>query len=252
MPQRSTSSLSGAGNPEIPRYGDIPFTHAKAHKAQSGGGITVITSESTKMNRVRLLSALIPATLLAAVAIPATAAEQMGRPDVATFRAADAGDALGHGAVVIAAADGAGGEWKLPVYEAAVVDELAHHGYDTATNPGAGGQLVQIGVSHDVVVPEEAPHKPVSGAMSTTVSNRGSAFGMALALDFTKPKKAIVATRMDVRIRDRASNKVLWEGHAQVNAREGEDGVDDRMVATRLATALFAKFPEGTEVPVNP
>jgi hypothetical protein len=186
------------------------------------------------------------------VTIPATAAEQMGRPDVATFRAADAGDALGHGAVVVAAADGAGGEWKLPVYEAAVVDELAHHGYDTATNPGAGGQLVQIGVSHDVVVPEEAPHKPVSGAMSTTVSNRGSGFGMALALDFTKPKKAIVATRMDVRIRDRASNKVLWEGHAQVNAREGEDGVDDRMVATRLATALFAKFPEGTEVPVNP
>ncbi|MGZ2954721.1 hypothetical protein, partial [Pseudomonas aeruginosa] len=79
----------------------------------------------------------------------------------------------------------------------------------------------------------------------TTVSNRGTGFGMALALDLTKPKKAIVATRLDVRIRDKASGRVLWEGHAEGQSREGEAGLDNGAVAARLAAALFAKFPEG-------
>lgn len=183
---------------------------------------------------------------------PAASAEPSKKISVDAWRAADAGDALGHGRIVIAAADGAEEEWKLPVYEAAVVDELARRGYDTAT-ANDPGQVAQVAVSHETVVPEEAPHKPVSGAMSTTVSNRGTGFGMAIALDFTKPKKAIIATRLDVRIRDKASGKVLWEGRAEGQAREGDVGLDNGAVAARLAAALFAKFPEGQIVPVaNP
>lgn len=174
----------------------------------------------------------------------ARAAEPSRKISVDAWRAADAGDALGKGRIVISAADGAEEEWKLPVYEAAVVDELARRGYDTATAADPG-QIAQVGVSHQTVVPEEAPHKPVSGEVSTTVSNRGTGFGMALALDLTKPKKAIVATRLDVRIRDKASGRVLWEGHAEGQSREGEAGLDNGAVAARLAAALFAKFPEG-------
>lgn len=167
--------------------------------------------------------------------------------DIETFRAADAGSALGQGRVVVSAAQGAEAEWKLPVYEAAVVDQLARHGYDTATAADPG-QVVQVAVSHQTVVPEEAPHKPVSGAVSTTVSNRGTGFGMALAVDLSKPAKAIVSTRLDVRIRDKASGRVLWEGHAQGQSREDDAGLDNGAVATRLASALFARFPEGQSV----
>ena len=180
--------------------------------------------------------------------------------DVTAFRAADAADLLGKGRIVVSRAtqefggQESGGENvydKLPVYEAAVIDELARRGYDTATAHDPG-QIAEIGVTHSVAMPEEAAHKKVSGAMSTTVSNRGSGFGMALAIDLTKPARAIVATRLDLRIRDKASGRVLWEGHAEGEAREGDSGsgggIDNGAMAARLAGALLKKFPEGEVV----
>jgi hypothetical protein len=107
-------------------------------------------------------------------------------------------------------------------------------------------------VSHAVVVPEEARHKPVSGAMEVGVSNHGAGYAMELDVDLSKPRKAIVATRVDVRIRDRATNRVLWEGHAEGQTRATEDGYNDGPTATRLAGALFAKFPEGKIVQPEP
>ena len=178
-------------------------------------------------------------------------AEPARQVDVTAFRAADAGDRLGQGRIVVAALssgeDASEPDGKLPVYEAAVVDELARKGYDTA-NAQDPGQIVQIGVRHRTLVPQEAPHKPVSGSMSTYISNRGSGYGLALNVDLSKPKKAIVETRLDVRIRDKASGATLWEGHAEAQSREGDDGLDNGAVAGRLASALFAKFPDGRTV----
>jgi hypothetical protein len=148
------------------------------------------------------------------------------------------------GPTLVSPDEGAGSDWKLPVYEAAVVDQLAGKGYDIA-HAADPDQVIEIAVSHDMVVPEEAPHKPISGEMSTTISNRGSGFGLAIAVDLSKPKKAIIATRLDVRIRDKAPGKVLWEGHAQGQSRDTDDGRDATRMSSRLASALFAKFPEG-------
>jgi hypothetical protein len=204
-------------------------------------------------------------------------AEPSKRIDVETFRAADAGDALGKGRIVVvdtpppappppepgaepgapppAYATALPGnndgprtiDDKLPVYEAAVVDQLAGKGYDIAT-AGNPQQLVEIAVSHDVVIPEEAPHKPISGEVSVGVSNRGVGYGGALMIDLSKPRKAIIATRIDVRIRDKATHRVLWEGYAQGQARMTDSGFDDTRMATRLSTVLFAKFPDGKVV----
>jgi hypothetical protein len=192
-------------------------------------------------------------------------AEPSRHIEVETFRAADAGDALGKGRIVVTdtpppppRSDDDGDqraqivvtgdpEAKLPVYEAAVIDQLAGKGYDVAhaANPG---QLVEVAISKDVVVPEEAPHKPISGEMSVGVSNRGSGYGLALAVDLSKPRKAIMATRLDVRIRDKATHRVLWEGYAQGQSRATDGGDDDTRIAGRLAFALFAKFPDGKVV----
>ena len=167
--------------------------------------------------------------------------------EVIAWRTADAPDLLGKGRIVVSRMAGDAGDnedGKLPVYEAAVIDELARRGYDTATAHDPG-QIAEIGVSHSVAVPEEAPRKKVSGAMSTTVSNRGSGFGLALAVDLTKPAKAIVATRLDLRIRDKATGRVLWEGHAEGEAREEDGGINNSAMAARLATALLKRFPDG-------
>ncbi len=175
-------------------------------------------------------------------------AEPAKKVDVEAFRAADAAALLGKGPITVAAAPGAEAEWKLPVYEAAVVDQLAKLGYDTAVSGAAGGQIAQIGIAHSVVVPEEAKKKPVSGAMEVGVSNRGNYSALALNIDLSKPRKAIVATRLDVRIRDKASGRVLWEGHAEVQTREDDDGLDNGAVAARLASALFARFGDAEAV----
>ncbi|MFM9935625.1 MAG: DUF4136 domain-containing protein [Novosphingobium sp.] len=172
--------------------------------------------------------------------------------DVTAYRAADAEALLGKGRIVVSGQvheegrDEMGGD-KLPVYEAAVIDELTRRGYDTATALDPG-QIAEIGVTHSVAVPEEAPHKKVSGEMSTTISNRGSGFGLGLAIDLRKPAKAIVATRLDLRIRDKTSGRILWEGHAEGEARESDGGIDNGAMAVRLASALLKKFPEGEVV----
>lgn len=177
--------------------------------------------------------------------------EPSRKVEVEAFQAADAAALLGKGPITVAAAEGAEAEWKLPVYEAAVVDQLAKLGYQTAVSGAEGGQIAQIGIRHEQVVPEEVKRKPVSGAMEVGVSNRGNYTAMALNLDLTKPKKAIIATRLDVRIRDKASDRVLWEGHAEAQTREDDDGLNNGAVAARLASALFAKFADAQVVPTS-
>lgn len=178
-------------------------------------------------------------------------AEPSRKVDVEAFQAADAAALLGKGPITVAAAEGAEAEWKLPVYEAAVVDQLAKLGYQTAVSGAEGGQVAQIGIRHEQVVPDEAKRKPVSGAMEVGVSNRGSYSAMALNIDLTKAKKAIVSTRLDVRIRDRASDRVLWEGHAEAQTRADDDGLNNGAVAARLASALFARFADAQVVPAS-
>lgn len=178
-------------------------------------------------------------------------AEPSRKVEVEAFQAADAAALLGKGPITVAAAEGAEAEWKLPVYEAAVVDQLAKLGYQTAVSGAEGGQVAQIGIRHEQVMPEEPKRKPVSGAMEVGVSNRGNYTAMALNIDLTKAKKAIVSTRLDVRIRDKATNRVLWEGHAETQTRADDDGLDNGAVAARLASALFAKFADAQVVPAS-
>lgn len=168
--------------------------------------------------------------------------------EVEAFRSTDSTALLGKGPITVAAAPGAEAEWKLPVYEAAVVDQLARLGYDTAVSGATGGQIAQIGITHSVVVPEEPRRNPLSGEMAVGVSNRGSYTAMGINIDLTKPRKAIVSTRLDVRIRDRASDRVLWEGHAIAQTREDDEGLNNGAVAARLASALFAQFENATPV----
>lgn len=172
-------------------------------------------------------------------------AEPAARVSVETFRAADALPLLGKGRIVVTAPAVAPADTdeRTPVYEAAVIDRLGANGYDIA-DAAHPDQTVEVVVSRAVVVPQEAPHRPVSGAAEVGASNRGSIFGLALAIDLSKPAKAIVATRIDVRIREVGSARVLWEGHAEGQAR-ARDGmrIDDTAEATKLAHALFQRFP---------
>jgi hypothetical protein len=157
----------------------------------------------------------------------------------------DAASLLGNGTVVVNS-QVAGDAWVGPgdraAFEAAIVDQLAHAGYRTDAPASEAAQTVELRVSRDVIVPAEAKRSPVSGEAAMSVGNRGSAYGLAINVDLSKPLPALVSTRMEARIRDRASGRVLWEGRAQVATREGADWPDSK-IAARLAEALFDGFP---------
>ncbi len=186
--------------------------------------------------------------LVAFAATPAFAQRsgREGKVEVSRFLAEGAAArALGHGAIVVTAADdGLADARERASYEAAVIDQLARVGYDTAVAAGATGQTVELTVRHAEVAPAEPPRKPVHGAMSVGVSSRGGAYeGLAIGIDLRKPAKALLSTRLEARIRDKASGAVLWEGRADIVTRDGDPEWSDQAIAARLAEALFAGFP---------
>lgn len=181
---------------------------------------------------------------------PDTGRSNEGKVEVSRFVAADlAPGTLGHGPVSVTAAQPAidSGPYSSPTYEAAVIDQLVRAGYETAITDAPGGQAVELRISRHDVQAREAPHKPVSGEMTVGAGNRGSMMGMAVNVDLTKPRAALVATRLEARIRDRQSNAVLWEGHAEISTRDGDSRWTEQAIATRLAQALFDGFPNRTD-----
>ncbi|VWX52942.1 hypothetical protein [Novosphingobium sp. 9U] len=168
-------------------------------------------------------------------------------------------DLLGHGAVAVSSQAGSGNDGpgaggiqdylaqgaRAP-FEAAVLDRLVAVGYDTVHADPSGGQVAEVRVTREVLVPGEIKRSPVSGTAAMEVGNRGSAYGLGINVDMTKPRSALLSTRLDARIKDRASGKVLWEGNAQIATREGDERWTDGAVATRLAEALFDDFRQPT------
>ncbi|MEY2942965.1 MAG: hypothetical protein RLY97_979 [Pseudomonadota bacterium] len=166
-----------------------------------------------------------------------------GHVDVEHFQADGAETQLGHGAIAVVS--GPGGNLTArdnAIFEAAVVDQLAKAGYDVVKPDPTGGQIAELRVIRDVLVPEERKRNPVSGEMSVGVGSHGSGMGLGIAIDLTKPKKALLSTRLEARIRDRASGAVLWEGHASIATRDESSRWNDDAIAARLAAALFADF----------
>lgn len=151
---------------------------------------------------------------------------------------------LGHGPVKVASGPGSMSVGlEEAAFESALVDQLVKAGYQTNAAPDAKGQTVEYTIRHDEVQPPEPPHSPVSGEVSVMGGNRGSAVGMAVAVDLSKPAKALIETRLDARIRDAATHELLWEGHAEIVTRDGDSHWSNDAIASRLAAELFRGFP---------
>ena len=172
-------------------------------------------------------------------------ADPGGKVDAARFVAPGLpAGTLGHGPITVKPVLGALDDPQaLGPYEAAVVDRLIGAGYDTAVPEDKSGQVIELRLIRREVRPKEPPRKPVSGAMAVGVSNRGTMTGMAVNVDLSKPRGALVSTRIEARIRDRANDTLLWEGRAEMATRDGDSRWDQQTIAARLAEALFDGFP---------
>jgi len=158
---------------------------------------------------------------------------------------------LGHGPVGVTSEAG-DGPWVEPglrrTFEAAIVDALVGAGYDTRHPEGPQPQMATLRISRQVLTPAEEKRSPVSGTAAMEVGTRGSAYGLGINVDLTKPRTALVSTRLDARIVDKASGAVLWEGYATIATREGDSKWTDGNIATKLATALFDEFPKADAI----
>ena len=169
-----------------------------------------------------------------------------GHIEVSRFVAEGKSAELGHGPIAISsnsAGDEFTGSSERAPFEAAVIDQLVHAGYDTTRPDPEAGQLAELHVTRSEIEPAERRRSPVSGEAAVEVGNRGTAYGMAINVDLTKPLPPLVSTRLEARIRDRATGEVLWEGRADVATREGDAHWTAQMVADKLAKALFDEFP---------
>ena len=133
-------------------------------------------------------------------------------------------------------------------FEAAIIDALVGAGYDTLHPDVPQPQVTRLRISRQVLSPAEEKRSPVSGTAAMEVGTYGQAYGLGINIDMTKPRSALVSTRLDARILDKASGKVLWEGYATIATREGDDKWSDGMIATKLAGALFDNFPKADAI----
>jgi hypothetical protein len=157
--------------------------------------------------------------------------------------------ALGHGSIVVSSqspGDAFLEEAGSAVFEAAMIDRLVKAGYETKQTQPDGGQALELMVARSVLEPAERK-KPISGEAAIEASNHGMGYGLAVNVDLSKPLPPLIITRLQVRILDRATQTVLWEGHAEVATREGAKGWSDQDIASRLAAALLNGFPHASD-----
>lgn len=181
-------------------------------------------------------------------ASPRRAPSLEGRIEVARFRA-DGASLEPSGPIAVGPmADEAGiSDPRInATFQAAVESKLLASGFAASPSGASQGPIAEVRVVRSEAAPAEEKRKPLSGEMSMGVSNHGTMMGLGLRYDATKPKRALLSTRLETRIKDQASGAVLWEGRAEIVTREGDDRWDDQAIADKLAKVLFDGFPGRT------
>lgn len=175
-----------------------------------------------------------------------------GRVEVTRFvSTAPAATELGKGPVSVESESG-DGPWieasLRRTFEAAIIDALVDAGYDTLHPDVPQPQVAKLKITRQVLSAAEEKRRPVSGTAAMEVGTYGQAYGLGINVDLSKPRSALVSTRLDARIIEQESGKVLWEGYATIAAREGDEKWSDGMIATKLSRALFDNFPKADAI----
>ncbi len=149
---------------------------------------------------------------------------------------------LGNGTIFVEAAPGGDtNSLELAPYKAAIAAELATLGY-RETARGDARQLAQLRVERF----ERRPggrRGPVTVGGGASTGTYGSGVGLGLGINLGGGERTMIGTELGVSIRDKASNAVLWEGRATLNASDNSQYADPQGAARAIAGALFREFP---------
>lgn len=133
------------------------------------------------------------------------------------------------------------GGLEFQTYAGAVQNELTRLGYPAA---GAdGGQYVAIlSVMRDTRE-ALARRSPVSVGIGGGTGGYGGGVGLGVGISLGGRPKSSVVTELRVQIKRRGGGDVVWEGRAQLEARENAPAAQPGIAAGKLAAGLFRDFP---------
>ncbi|MEL7730357.1 DUF4136 domain-containing protein [Citromicrobium bathyomarinum] len=196
----------------------------------------------------------------AAIALPlalsaCSTTKPAGPIEVTRFVDADARSQLGNTRLFVETAPGSPEQGlALTPYKAAVAGELAAYGYNESARSSAR-QTASVSVER-TQIDSRGRRSPVTVGAGGSTGSYGSGVGIGVGINLGGGPQPRVVTRMEVRIRDVATNEVLWEGRARLDAPAKSPLAKNEPAAAALADALFRGFPgnngETIEVEVNP
>jgi hypothetical protein len=193
------------------------------------------------MKRIALAS-LCAATLLAGCATPA----YVSPVEVTRFVGASP-QLLGRGPIAVRAGTGADPQlFEQSVFQTAVAEELAQHGY--VVSGGVAEQVAEVWIERATGNAGVGGGSPVSVGVGGSTGSYGSGAGVGVGINLNslfgggRPRQ-VVDTQLRVVIRPSAGGQALWEGRAQFSASANSPYAGGREAAERVADALFGGFP---------
>lgn len=185
--------------------------------------------------KTRLIAPLTALLALSACVAPT------GPIEVTRFHVPDTSQ-LAKGTIAVEPAAGMDGQsLELHSFMAAVRSELQRLGYSDAA-AGSGNQVALVRLVRQRYQPERA-RSPVSVGVGGSTGSYGSGPGVGIGLNLSGPPPEQVETELAVAIKDRKSDKVLWEGRASFAVRASSPLAQTQLGAPKMAAALFAGFP---------
>lgn len=140
-------------------------------------------------------------------------------------------------AIPIGGLDGASIEFRT--YAIAVGRELARLGFQDADGP----YLAEVGYARDT-------RERLARQSPVTIGIGGGSFGGSVGIGVGTSfgvggdgSRADIVSRLEVRLKRRSDQTVVWEGRAQTQAPANSPAAQPGLAAEKLARALFAGFP---------
>lgn len=135
-----------------------------------------------------------------------------------------------------------GNSLEVQSFMGAVRTELQRLGYRDAAVSG-GGQVAIVRLARQRFQPARSGGGPVSVGVGGSTGSYGSGLGVGIGLNLAGAPAEQVETELAVAIKDRRTDKTLWEGRASFTVKASSTLASTQLGAPKMAAALFAGFP---------
>lgn len=152
------------------------------------------------------------------------------------------------GTITVEPVAGASTPAEGQVFVEAVANALAEADFTPLPSAGKGRYIARITVTRSArgLVSSDAPKKGASGS----VGNWGAAIGVMLPSDKSQ-LRALIVTRLEVRIFRRDGQALVWSGRALTVQTQGSRGDAVGVLAKKLANTVIRHFPEQSSEPAS-